>query len=82
MADERISKHEREFAASERRMGLILIQGSNALFEGEQRLIDFCSVNSGLFILLSHISCSFAAGQIDKTDLSVEFRLVFFDLNL
>lgn len=57
-------------------MSLALVQSTDALFEGQEGLVDFCSVYLGLFVLVDVISPSLIACQVDEANLGEEFLLV------
>ncbi len=67
-----------QFATSEWCMMLILIQSSDALLEGEKWLVNFGSINSRLFLqLISMVSSSFTACQVDEWDFAKKFVFPF-----
>jgi hypothetical protein len=47
-----------------------LIQSSDALFEGEETLVDFCSILLSLFASVYNIGTSLTTCQINETHLT------------
>ena len=58
-------------------MLLVEVEGTYALFQGKERLIDFCAVNLGLLVGVHGVSTAFASRQIDETNLAVKSAVVF-----
>ncbi len=74
MSDERISENHGQLTLSERDVlplrGLssLSIQGSDALFEAEERLVDLCSFCLSIFIVAHAVLSSLTASQVDKVE--------------
>lgn len=57
-------------------MAFPLIQCSDALFESQKRLVDFCSIDLGLFVLVHVVSSPLVSCQVDKGYLAKNVFLV------
>ncbi len=57
-------------------MPLTLVQSTNALLEGEQRLVDLCSIDLGLLILVDVVGPSLISCQVNEADLGEDFLLM------
>lgn len=53
-----------------------MVEGPYALFETEQRLVDFCTVDPGLFVHIHVVGSSFVSGQIYEGYLAKQFFAV------
>lgn len=58
-------------------MSFALIQRSDTFFQGQQRLIDFGSINPGLFVLVHVVSSSLTPSQVNKRYLPMDFLALF-----
>lgn len=57
-------------------MILAQIQGANAFLECEERFVDFCSIDFGLFVLIECICSPLAACQVNKGYLAIQFLIL------
>ena len=62
-----------ELTASKRQMFLLQVECSDALFQGKERLVDLCTVEARLSILVDGVGSSFAASQIDEAHFAKRF---------
>ena len=58
-------------------MSFALVQCPDAFFKRKERLVDLCSVDSGLFVHVHVVCASFVARQVDKRYLAEQFLSVF-----
>mmetsp|Transcript_51021 Transcript_51021/g.109288 ORF Transcript_51021/g.109288 Transcript_51021/m.109288 type:complete len:208 (-) Transcript_51021:405-1028(-) len=65
-----------KFRPTKRRMVELLVERTDALLEGQQRLVDLCAVHPGLPVGVERIGATLATGQIDEGDLPVLHRAV------
>lgn len=61
-----VTEHLSELGASERHMPCATIQCTNALLEREQRLVDLCSLEACLPVVVKRVGTSLAAGQVNE----------------
>lgn len=66
VAYKRVLEDLSQFRASERCVLLVLVQGSDTLLQSKQRLVDFSSVDSSLFLLVHVVRASLTSCQINK----------------
>ena len=71
VASERVFQDLCQFAASEGCMLLFEIEGTNALFQCQERFIDFSSIHSCLAVLVHGVGASFTTRQINEAHLTV-----------
>lgn len=57
-------------------MSLALVQRPDALLEGEEGLVDFCSIDTRLFVHVHVVGPPFVAGEVDERYFSVQFFAV------
>ena len=63
-------------------MALSQVEGSNALLEGQKRLVDLSTVQPGLFVGVLDVGASLASSEVDKTQFSVDLVIVVSEDNL
>ena len=57
-------------------MGLSALHGPDALFEGEETLVDLCSLQSPLSGVRLGVLGSLGAGQITQNEFPLEYSLL------
>ena len=72
-ADERVLEHLCQLAATERRVFVFLVQCTYALLQRQQRLVDLGAFHACLFAVLTDVSTTLAASQIDETEFQPHF---------
>lgn len=75
-ADEGVLEDHGEFRSAEGGVSLALVQCADALLEGEEGLVDFCSVDPRLFVHVHVVCAPFVAGEVDERDFPVQFFAV------
>lgn len=58
-------------------MAFALVQGTDALFEGQERFVYLCSVDTSLLVHVHVVGSSLVTCQVDETDLSEHFFAIF-----
>ena len=79
--DKGVLEDHRKFAPSKRSVAFALVQRSDAFLQRKQRLIDFSSIDFGLFALVHVIGTPLVAGQIDEGDFA-EVLIFLFECDL
>lgn len=74
---EGVFEHHCEFAASEGGVAFALVEGTYALLQGEQRLVDLGAIDLGLLVLVHVVCSSFVACQVDEGDFCEDFFVIF-----
>jgi hypothetical protein len=83
IACEGILEHLGELAAAEWEMLLLQVESTDALLEGEERLIDFCAIQPRLLVLVYGVRASLRPGKVNKGHLAkVLLRLCLLELQL
>ena len=70
-SDKRVSENHSQLRRSEWNVVAVTIESSDTLFEGQQTLIDFCSLEPPLSIVALTVSCPLRTGQIYQQKFSV-----------
>lgn len=57
-------------------MCLVLVEGPDALLQGQQGFIDLSPIHPGLLVLVLHVGASLTAGQVDEGEFTVQLFAV------
>jgi hypothetical protein len=69
VAEERILQNLRQLALPKGQMSRVLVDGSDAFFEGEEALVDFGALETRVLVAGCPISTPFTARQVDECKL-------------
>lgn len=82
VAHEAVLEHDRQLGLPEWRVLLVQVQGSDALFEGQEAFVDFGSVLSRLLVLVVGVGSALVSGQVDEGHFAVHPVLFIDDVEL
>ena len=86
--EEGISQHHRQLALSEwhvlplRGLTFLCIDGADALFQAEERLVDLCTLGLTVLRVINAVRGPLRASQVDQEELAALFNALFLDFDL